>query len=157
MFEPRHNILSNVRADIRKYVVSWLKHSRGSNRPVTNYIITLHNILHYYTSTSGPNEEYYDTTVIIPTMVYMGNRRSGQRRLIVKPSSQFLFRSIQLPSYPVCWASRWGAARPRPEPDSWSVLHSPTGPQLFLCKHKYSKWVELWTVVGENVLTKVFN
>ena len=34
MFEPRHNILSNVRADIRTYVVSWLKHSRESNRPV---------------------------------------------------------------------------------------------------------------------------
>ena len=29
MFEPFHNILSNVRADIRKYVVSWLKHSIG--------------------------------------------------------------------------------------------------------------------------------
>ena len=27
MFEPRHIILSNVRADIRNYVVSWLKHS----------------------------------------------------------------------------------------------------------------------------------
>ena len=26
MFEPRHNILSNVRAAIRKYVVTWLKH-----------------------------------------------------------------------------------------------------------------------------------
>ena len=34
MFEPRHNILSNVRTDIRKYVVSWLKHSRESNRPL---------------------------------------------------------------------------------------------------------------------------
>ena len=35
----RHNILSNVGADIiRKYVVSWLKHSRGSNRPVTGPI-----------------------------------------------------------------------------------------------------------------------
>ena len=34
MFEPRHNILSNVPADIRQYVVSWLKHSRESNRPV---------------------------------------------------------------------------------------------------------------------------
>ena len=34
MFEPRHNILSDVRADIRKYVVSWLKHSRESNRSV---------------------------------------------------------------------------------------------------------------------------
>ena len=32
MFEPRHNILSNVRADIRKYIVSWLKHSRERNR-----------------------------------------------------------------------------------------------------------------------------
>ena len=31
MFEPRHNILSNVRADVRHYVVSWLKHSRESN------------------------------------------------------------------------------------------------------------------------------
>ena len=34
MFEPHHNLLSNVRVDIRKYVVSWLKHSRGSIRPV---------------------------------------------------------------------------------------------------------------------------
>ena len=34
MFEPRHNMLSNVLADIRKYVVSWLKHLRKSNRPV---------------------------------------------------------------------------------------------------------------------------
>ena len=34
MFEPRHNILSNVRADIGKYVVLWLKHSRESNRAV---------------------------------------------------------------------------------------------------------------------------
>ena len=34
MFEPCHNILSNVRADIRKYVVSWLKRSHESDRPV---------------------------------------------------------------------------------------------------------------------------
>ena len=34
MFQPRHSILSNVRAGIRKYVVSWLKHSRESDRPV---------------------------------------------------------------------------------------------------------------------------
>ena len=34
MFEPRHNILSNVRTNVRKYVVTWLKHSRESNRPV---------------------------------------------------------------------------------------------------------------------------
>ena len=34
MFEPRHNILSNVRTDIGKNVVSWLEHSRESNRPV---------------------------------------------------------------------------------------------------------------------------
>ena len=27
-----HNILSNLRADIGKYVVSWLKHSRENNR-----------------------------------------------------------------------------------------------------------------------------
>ena len=33
-FEPSHDILSNVRADIRKYVVSWLKPLRESNRPV---------------------------------------------------------------------------------------------------------------------------
>ena len=32
MFEPRHNILSNVRTNVRKYVVTWLKHSRDSNR-----------------------------------------------------------------------------------------------------------------------------
>ena len=30
MFELRHNILSNVRTNVRKYVVSWLKHSRES-------------------------------------------------------------------------------------------------------------------------------
>ena len=34
LFEQRHNILSNVRADIRKYVVSWLKHWRERNRPL---------------------------------------------------------------------------------------------------------------------------
>ena len=34
MFEPRHNILSNVRVDIRMYVVSWLKYLRESTRPV---------------------------------------------------------------------------------------------------------------------------
>ena len=27
MFEPRHNILSNVRANVRKYVVTRLEHS----------------------------------------------------------------------------------------------------------------------------------
>ena len=27
MFEPRHNIISNDRADIREYIVSCLKHS----------------------------------------------------------------------------------------------------------------------------------
>ena len=32
--EPRHNILSNVHADIRKYVLWWLEHSRESNGPV---------------------------------------------------------------------------------------------------------------------------
>ena len=34
MFEPRQNILADVRVDIRKYVVSWLKHSCEINRPV---------------------------------------------------------------------------------------------------------------------------
>ena len=34
MLEPRHNILSNFLADIRKYVVTWLKHLRESIRPV---------------------------------------------------------------------------------------------------------------------------
>ena len=38
MSKPRHNILSNVRADIRKYVVAWLKHSRECNRPVAGPI-----------------------------------------------------------------------------------------------------------------------
>ena len=32
MFEPRHNILLNVRANVRKYVVTWLEHSPESNR-----------------------------------------------------------------------------------------------------------------------------
>ena len=40
VFEPRHNILSNVRADIRKLVVSWLKHSRESDRAVPGPITT---------------------------------------------------------------------------------------------------------------------
>ena len=31
---PRHNIFSNVRADIRQYVVSWRKRSREKNRPL---------------------------------------------------------------------------------------------------------------------------
>ena len=30
MFEPRHNIISNV----RKYIATWLEHSRESNRPL---------------------------------------------------------------------------------------------------------------------------
>ena len=34
MFEPRHNILLNVRVGIRNNVVSWLKHSRESNRSI---------------------------------------------------------------------------------------------------------------------------
>ena len=33
MFEPRHNILSNVRTNFRKYAVSWLEHLRESDRP----------------------------------------------------------------------------------------------------------------------------
>ena len=28
-FAPRHNILSNVRTNVRKYIVTWLEHSRG--------------------------------------------------------------------------------------------------------------------------------
>ena len=32
MFEPRHNILSNIRTNVRKYVVTWLEHSRESNK-----------------------------------------------------------------------------------------------------------------------------
>ena len=34
MFEPRHNIHSNVRKNVGKYVVTWLEYSRESNRPV---------------------------------------------------------------------------------------------------------------------------
>ena len=34
MFEPRHNILSNNRPNVRKYVVTWLEHSRECNRAV---------------------------------------------------------------------------------------------------------------------------
>ena len=34
-----HNILSNVRSDIRKYVVSWLKHSGESTKPVPGPIL----------------------------------------------------------------------------------------------------------------------
>ena len=33
MFEPRYNILLNVRTNVRKYVVTWIEHSRESNRP----------------------------------------------------------------------------------------------------------------------------
>ena len=32
MFEPRHNILPNVCTNVGKYVVTWLEHSRESNR-----------------------------------------------------------------------------------------------------------------------------
>ena len=41
MFELRHNILSNVRADIRKYVVSWLKRVKvtGGTRTNKNIVI----------------------------------------------------------------------------------------------------------------------
>ena len=42
MFEPRHIILSNVRADIRKNVVSWLKHSLDCNRPVPGAVHIRH-------------------------------------------------------------------------------------------------------------------
>ena len=38
MFVPRHNILSYVRADIQKYVVTCLKHSDESNRPIPGLI-----------------------------------------------------------------------------------------------------------------------
>ena len=41
MFEPRHNIVSNVRADIRKYAVSWFEHSRESNRPVPGPLLAV--------------------------------------------------------------------------------------------------------------------
>ena len=34
MFEPRHNILSNVRTNVRKYVMTWLERLRESNRPL---------------------------------------------------------------------------------------------------------------------------
>ena len=33
-FEPRHNLHSDVRTNVRKYVVTWLEHSCESNRPV---------------------------------------------------------------------------------------------------------------------------
>ena len=39
MFEPRHNILSNVRANVRKYVATWFEHSPESNRPVPGPIL----------------------------------------------------------------------------------------------------------------------
>ena len=32
-FKPRHNLLSNVRTNVRKYAVTWLEHSRESNMP----------------------------------------------------------------------------------------------------------------------------
>ena len=34
MFEPRHNKLSDVRTNVRTYVVTWFEHSRESDRPV---------------------------------------------------------------------------------------------------------------------------
>ena len=34
MFEPRHNILSNVRTNVQKYVVTSLEYSRENKRPV---------------------------------------------------------------------------------------------------------------------------
>ena len=34
LFKPRRNILSYVRANVRKYIVTWLEHPRESNRPV---------------------------------------------------------------------------------------------------------------------------
>ena len=39
MFEPRHNILSNVRTNVRKYDVTWLEHSRECNRPVVGPLL----------------------------------------------------------------------------------------------------------------------
>ena len=31
MFEPRHNIFSNIRTNVRECVVTWLEHSRKNN------------------------------------------------------------------------------------------------------------------------------
>ena len=45
MFEPRHNIFSNVRTTVRKYVVSWFEHSRESNRPVPGPLLAELSIL----------------------------------------------------------------------------------------------------------------
>ena len=47
MFEPRHvprNVRATFRADIRKYVVTWLKHSRESNRPIPGPLLAEINI-----------------------------------------------------------------------------------------------------------------
>ena len=51
MLEPRHNILSNVLADIRKYVVSWLKHSR--------LVISRYPDQHDYTLGPEPAVEFF--------------------------------------------------------------------------------------------------
>ena len=38
-FEPRNNILWNVRTNVGKYVVTWLEHSRESNRPLPGSLL----------------------------------------------------------------------------------------------------------------------
>ena len=40
MYEPRHNILSNVRADIRQYIVTWLERGPDQNWLVYKKITT---------------------------------------------------------------------------------------------------------------------
>ena len=37
MFEPRHNILPNVHTNVGKYLVTWLEHSRESDRRYTDH------------------------------------------------------------------------------------------------------------------------
>ena len=80
MFEPRHNILSNVRTNVRKYIVTWFEHSRESNRTSN--------------SNSNSNKSNSISKVIVPgPKIYRG---IGLVTQFVPHSSPCLVREFQL-------------------------------------------------------------
>ena len=73
MFELRHNILSNVRADIGKYVVTWLKRSLESDRTLP-----------------GHNEDFIHQALFIPPCGWIWNFTIIRFRLSLPPEPSTL-------------------------------------------------------------------
>ena len=63
MFEPRHNILSNVRTNVRKYILACLEHSRESNSPVSCRSLTQLSIIIIFRSaiTASPQPHRFQS------------------------------------------------------------------------------------------------